>query len=100
MSLMRVTRPSLSAATTVSPNCSGSDSRPSVCTAIWNAPGGLVDRPSGNRDVGGPQCIQHVGRRKTPRLQLCRIEPDPHGVVAGAEDLRIADTVETRENVF
>ena len=42
MSRTRVTRPSGSVATTMSPNCSGLVSRPSVCTATWKAPGDVA----------------------------------------------------------
>jgi hypothetical protein len=42
MSRTRVTRPSESVATTMSWNCSGLDSRPSVCTASSKPPGDVA----------------------------------------------------------
>ncbi len=85
-------------------NWSGLDSRPSVCTAISNAARRrrrrLVDGAGGNLHVGGAQGRDHVAGGQAARLHLGGVEPDPHGIVARAEHDRVADAVDTGEDIL
>ena len=47
-----------------------------------------ADHPGRDLDVLLSDGVDDVGRGETAGRDLARIEPDPHGIVAAAEDLR------------
>ena len=91
--------------TTMLPNSSGSASRPSVCTAIWNAPGsstgGWFEHARGDLDV---LPLQRRRRRRSRSgssdCSRSRIEPDPHRIIAAAEHGDRADAVDAGQRVL
>ncbi len=82
------------------PNCSGSVSRPKVCTdnleRARRRRRRLVDRAGGDLQVGGPQRRHDVARGQAARRDLAGIEPDAHRVVARAEHICTSPTPSTR----
>ncbi len=46
------------------------------------------------------QRVDDILGHQATRLQFLRIEPDPHGVLAGAEDHHVADTRQARELIL
>ena len=47
-----------------------------------------------------PDLAHHVGGRQATLGDLLRIEPDPHRIVAGAEQLNLADALDARQPVL
>ena len=90
--------------TTMLANCSGSASRPSVCTAIWNAPGlstgGWLRMPEATWMFWPCSASGDVVRGHAERLQAVGIEPDPHRIVAAAEHDDRADAVDAGQRVL
>ena len=80
------------------PNSSGSASRPSVCTAIWKAPGwstgGWLSTPDATWTFCPCSAVDDVARGQAERLQAVGIEPDAHRIVAAAEHGDRADAVD------
>ena len=83
-------------------NCSASSSRPATLSVYWNAwPGRRrrrADLPGGHLLALLLQRLDHVLRRQAARLQLVRIEPDPHRILAGAEHGDVADAGQARDS--
>ena len=104
MSRRWVTLPFGSVATTMSSNCAGVESRPSVWTAIWKRAGRfrrrLIDGAGRDLDIGGLQRRDGVAGREAADLQLRRIEPYAHRIVAGAEHDGVADAVDAGDDVL
>ncbi|MNI37509.1 hypothetical protein D3C73_916020 [compost metagenome] len=61
--------------------------------------GGLADRTAGGLDVLGLQGGDDLRRGQVACGRLGRVDPDPHGVVAAAEDLDAADAVDPQQAV-
>ena len=90
--------------TMMSPNCSGSVSRPSVSIGNWNdwpAPiGRLADLAGGRLDVLAADRVGHVDGGHVARRQLLRVEPDADAVVALAHDADVGDAVHAQQLVL
>ena len=54
---------------------------------------GAGDLPAGDLQVLRADCRDDVARRHAQVLDLVRVEPDPHRIIARAEDLDVADAV-------
>ena len=59
----------------------------------------LIDGAGRDLDIGGLQRRDGVAGGEAAALQLRRIEPHPHRVVAGAEDDGVADAVDAGDDV-
>ena len=88
----------------MSPNCSGSISRPSVLIVNWKFwPVGhrrLADLAGGHLDVLLLQRVDHVVGRHVARGQLLGIEPGPHAVVALAQEGHVAHARQPQQFVL
>ena len=60
----------------------------------------LIDGAGRDLNIGGAQSRDDVAGSKATRLDLGRVEPHSHGIVAGAQDDGIAHPVHPREDVF
>ena len=84
-----------SALTMMFSNCSTSDSRPRVLTVNWKPdPSGAGGPPSWPAATWTFCCwiaLLHVERRQSVGLELVRVEPDAHAVLAGADHPDLAD---------
>ena len=88
----------------MSSNCSTSLSRPERGDGVLERPassgdGRLADLAGGDLHVLLADRVDDVLRRQAAGLELLRVEPDPHAVVAGAEDVDVADAVDAAQLV-
>ena len=60
----------------------------------------LADAAGGHLHVLLAERLQHVAGGHVARGELLGIEPDAHAVVAGAEELGVADAGQTRQRVL
>ena len=85
-------------------NCSASSSRPLTFSVYWNAcPAGVGGAPIWPAATCWLCCwiaCDDVLRHQAARLQLVRIEPDPHRILAGAEHRDVADAGQPRQLVL
>src|SRR3982074_2820622 len=104
MSRSRTVRPSAPALTTMSSNCFWSFRRPVKGRLGWNA----------RSAIGGSPICPPLIRRLCARLRAATLharrpkpqgrervgsEPQPHRIIAGAEHLDVADTIEAKQVV-
>ena len=89
---------------TISPNCFGSVSRPCVSTLSWKALAGARraagrarPRRPGRSARAAPATISPAVRSSAPAR--FGIDPDPHRIVAAAEQPHVADTVDPGQPV-
>ena len=87
----------------MSANCSGSVSRPCVSTLSWKAlplvVGRLAERAGGDLDVLRAQRGDDLAGGQVERGGAAGIDPDPHRIVARAEQLHVADAVDPGQPV-
>ena len=95
----------LSTLTTMFSKSAASLKRPATLTVYWKfcpfgaggMPIGAGGRPPGS--AAGSRSID-VARRQAEGLQLVRVHPDAHGILAGAEDRDVAHARQPRELVL
>ncbi|MEY9763510.1 hypothetical protein ABH988_004295 [Bradyrhizobium ottawaense] len=90
--------------TTMSPNCSSLESRPSALTDSLQVDAlhvrGGADDAGGGLDVLRLDRFDDVARGQAVLGRLLRIDPDPHRIVTGAVELDVADAVDPRQAVL
>jgi hypothetical protein len=88
----------------MSPNSSSLCRRPCALTdSCRSTPGRIrrgADHAGGGLDVLGADLVDDIAGRKAVLGHLLRIEPDAHRIVAGAEQLDLADAVDARQPVL
>ena len=103
-SLTRTTRLSAVFLTMICSNCSGSIRRPRVLIGTWSCcpvgHRGLANLAGRHLGVLAADGQGHVGGRHVAGGELLRINPDPHAVVALAEDPDVADPGESGDLVL
>ena len=105
MSRSRSGAPPAPVAMTCSSNCSG-EAQPALRLQVHLEGAGsvgprrLADGAGGDLGIGPAQRLHHVARRQAARRHPVGIQPDPHGIVARAEDLRVADALQPRQPVL
>ena len=95
--------PSAPVLTMMSRNCSSSLRRPAALSAIWNSvpfEGGAPSWPAATCTFCSRIARDDVACGEIARGELLRIEPDPHRVVAAAEDLHVAHARQACQHVL
>ena len=79
-------------------------SRPWALTVSWKSTGsgigGAPTRPAATCTFCSRMALDHVAGGQAARGHLLRVEPDAHGVVAGAEHAHLAHAGDARQRVL
>src|SRR5882724_4148849 len=103
MSRSLVTSPLAPFLTMISPNSCSVCSRPcALMESCRSSPTSLGDDPTTPAAAWTfwARISHHVGGRQPTLCNLLRIDPDPHRIVAGAEQLHLADALDARQPIL